>query len=66
MDLGGLFATAGIAVAVYLSVCAAIVVLVIWGTYTLIWRAVKRGMTEFYARQLDVDRIPRGPGPRDW
>ena len=70
MDLGNLVAGFGLVLVVYLAVLAGAVVLDIWLTYTIVWRAVRRGMREFYAGQLDVarsvDTIRRSPGPRDW
>jgi hypothetical protein len=70
MDLGNLVAGFGVAAVVYLAVLAVIAMLSVWLLYQIIWRAVRRGMREFYAGQLDVarsvDTIRRGPGPRDW
>ena len=70
MDLGDLLAGFGVAVVVYLAVLAVIAVLSIWLLYTIIWRAVRRGMREFSDGELGVarsiDTIRRSPGPRDW
>ncbi|TXK17647.1 hypothetical protein [Homoserinibacter sp. GY 40078] len=54
---------------IYLVVCAGVVILGIWLTYTIIWRAVRRGLYEYHhprptrASRAMGDRVQ---GPRDW
>lgn len=70
MDLGGTFAGLGAVLAIYVGATIAVGALGLWLGYTIIWRAVRRGMREFYGDQLNVarsvDSIRRSPGPRDW
>lgn len=51
-DPGGEFAAfAGLGIVfllIYLAVSAALIALGIWITYTVIWRAVRRGLREFH------------------
>lgn len=53
-----------ILVIVWLLVTAAIIVLAIWITYTIIWRAVRRGMRE-WERDRGTGRgtLPPATGP---
>ena len=37
-----------IALLVYLAITIGLVILSVWITYTIIWRAVRRGLREFY------------------
>ena len=52
-NLFGAFAGFGIiAVVLYLLFMAGVIALSVWLTYTIIWRAVRRGLREFhYPRQ---------------
>lgn len=68
MNIGGMLSSIGVGLAIYFAATLLVMALGLWLAYTLIWRAVRRGMREFYAGQLDVARqvdvIRRGP--RDW
>ena len=66
---------AGIGIAfllVYLVVSAGVVVLGFWITYTVIWRAVRRGLREFHHPGVrfagNAGGAPAGipSGPRNW
>lgn len=52
MDLGGILAAGGSALIVGLIIYAVVTIAVmlfgIWLTYTIIWRAVRRGLREFH------------------
>jgi hypothetical protein len=47
MDLNGLAAAGGAAVLLSIVVSAGLFLLGLWLTYTVIWRAVRRGLREF-------------------
>lgn len=63
MDTGGILASFGVAAVVYLLIAIALIALEIWVAYTIIWRAVRRGLREFHgvSPQSQAQR-----GPRDW
>jgi hypothetical protein len=69
-DILGGFVAGGIAfLVVYLLVTAGAIVLGIWITYTIIWKAVRRGLYEYYNPRPDRgarDLENRVRGPRDW
>jgi hypothetical protein len=47
-DLAGIFAGGIIAILLSVLVYAGLIALSIWITYTIIWRAVRRGLREFH------------------
>ncbi|GEM_PF-3275064 len=57
--IGSIFGLGFIALILYLLVTAGMIALGIWITYTVIWRAVRRGMREFHG--LDASGRPRLP-----
>ena len=72
MDLGGVVGTiagAGVAaVVIGLLLLAGWMALWLWIAYTIMWRAVRRGMREFNASPVASLRQPAQNmrGPRDW
>ena len=68
----GLYALLGggiIAFVISLLFSAGAIALSIWITYTIIWRAVRRGLREFYhprGTPTGSTAGQRQPGPRDW
>ena len=61
MDISGLLANAGIALVLSLLAGAATMALGLWILYSVIWRAVRRGLAEHERRSL-ADR----PGVRGY
>lgn len=56
---GGLAAAAGAGIVVLLIIIAigvGVIVLGVWLTYTLIWRAVRRGLREYFDNPADLKR----------
>jgi len=50
-DISGIFAGGIIAIILSVVLYAAVVALSIWIAYTIIWRAVRRGLKEFHYPQ---------------
>ena len=50
-DLSGLFAGGIVMIIISVLIYAGVVALSIWITYTIIWRAVRRGLREFHGPQ---------------
>lgn len=49
---------------IYAVLSIAVMLLGIWLTYTIIWRAVRRGLREYY--NPTINAAARQRGPRDW
>jgi hypothetical protein len=70
MDIGAILATGGTIAAIYFVVAIALIGLQIWVAYTIIWRAVRRGLREHDLNPTGA----RGPrreeryrgNPRNW
>ena len=59
-DFAGIAGLGLIALVIYVAVTAGIVALSIWITYTIIWRAVRRGLREFYQPGANGQQRPLG------
>jgi len=58
-----------VALIIWLLITAGAIALSIWITYTVIWRAVRRGLYEYHnprPNRASRDLQDRVRGPRDW
>ena len=70
--LAGALVDGGVLVVLYLLLTIGLAALSLWITYTVIWRAARRGLREFHypgikMKGLSAQSVPRGPAdPSDW